>query len=358
MKDFEKEHTANLKQYQNQIAAIYRKYAEEITRLGANLSGAKAPFSFDDYPETKKLVDKLLRSLAKETNSVIVNAIKKEFALADENVNGIVKDVYDKGKGAEVLTPDQTARWFNQYTKTNTAAAEKFIRRQISGLNLSDRVWKACSQLRTDAEIVIEQGILEGRSAAEMAREVKAALNEPNRLFRRVRHPDGTLRLSEAAKNYHPGQGTYRSSYKNALRLTSTETNIAYRSAFHDRIQGQDWITGIEVRLSNNHTCKDGKGGYIKGWTDICDELKGVYPKSFIFTGWHCFCRCEQVIINQDPIKAIREFKKRITTAEQITELPPQFKAWQEANAERIAGWAERGTTPYFLRDNEKMLNK
>lgn len=501
MTNYEDIHIANIKRYEREIAAIYRKYAEEVTRLGANITGAKAPFSFDNYPETKKLVDKLLKNLAKETNATVISAIKKEVALANDNVNSIAQNVYDKGNGSEVLTVAQTAEWFRRYTSTSLEAADKFAQRRIRGLNLSDRVWKISQQLRTDAEIVIEQGITEGRSAAEMAKDVKAALNDPSRLFRRVKQPDGTLRLSKAAKDYHPGQGVYRSSYKNALRLTGTEANIAYRSSFHDRIQSQDWITGIEVRLSNNHTCKDDKGGLIKGWKDICDELKGIYPKDFMFTGWHpncydpetevltsggwrrfydvlpedliyslnpgtrltewvgisdvqqvehtgylihfkgakidckvtpahdmvglahqtikrvaakdhsgflgffydkageglslvsgivcsdwvpysgkvydltlernhimyvrrngkCFwgsnCRCEQIIVRQDPIQAIKEFKQRLTTAKQITELPQSFKDWQAANLDKIEGWKERGTTPYFLRDNEKMLN-
>lgn len=45
------------------------------------------------------------------------------------------------------------------------------------------------------------------------------------RLYRRVRGADGKLHLSKAAKAYHPSQGVYRSSYKNAMRLTRTECN-------------------------------------------------------------------------------------------------------------------------------------
>lgn len=330
MTDYENIHVANIKRYEKQIADIYRKYAEEITRIGANITGAKAPFSFDNYPETKKLVDKLLKNLAKETNATVISAIKKEVALANENVNSIAQNIYDKGNGSEVLTVAQTAEWFKKYTSTSLAAADKFAGRRIRGLNLSDRVWKISQQLRTDTEIVIEQGITEGRSAAQMARDVKAALNDPNRLFRRVMQPDGTMQLSNAAKKYHPGQGVYRSSYKNALRLTGTETNIAYRSSFHDRIQSQDWITGIEVRLSNNHTCKDGKGGLIKGWKDICDELKGIYPKDFLFTGWHPNCFSDDMeILTRTGWKLFKD----VSIGEEIFSLNPVTRCpeWVEA---------------------------
>lgn len=59
-----------------------------------------------------------------------------------------------------------------------------------------------------------------------MTRDLRNYLQHPDVLFRRVRDQHGILRLSQAAKDYHPGQGVYRSSYKNARRLTATETNF------------------------------------------------------------------------------------------------------------------------------------
>ena len=43
-----------------------------------------------------------------------------------------------------------------------------------------------------------------------------------------------------------------------------------------------DFVEGIEINTSHtNHPV-----------ADICDELKGVYPKEFKWTGWHPMCRC------------------------------------------------------------------
>ena len=33
-------------------------------------------------------------------------------------------------------------------------------------------------------------------------------------------------------------------------------------------------------------------GKALDAFFDICDELKGDYPKDFKFTGWHPHCRC------------------------------------------------------------------
>lgn len=354
MKDFEKIHKSNQARYAKDVAGLYRKAVDEVTKLMVQIPDASVPFNFNDYPRIKKRIDAILKKLHDELQMSIENGIRAEYQLADGWVSEKVQNVFDKGNGAKVLSATEKVEFFRQFA--TTGAADKFLTRTVKGLNLSDRVWNLTDQFKTDMEIALEQGISKGLSAAEMSRNVRKALNDPNRLFRRVKQEDGTYKLSEAAKNYHPGQGVYRSSYKNALRLTGTETNIAYRSAFHERIQEPNWITGIEIRLSNNHTCKCAKGGgYIPNWTDICDELKGVYPKDFKFVGWHPNCRCEQIVITQDPIEAIREFKEGITTAKQIENLPPQFESWMSNNSEKLEN---AKSLPYFVRDNEKLLNK
>ena len=198
-------------------------------------------------------------------------------------------------------------------------------------------------------------GIVEGKSAAELSRDIRKYLNEPNKLFRRVRDEKGILRLSKAAKMYQPGRGVYRSSYKNALRLTQTEINIAYHSADHERWSQTDWIIGVRVSLSNNHT--------LNGipFHDICDDVKGVYPKDFKFVGWHPKCRCHAT-----PELAKREeriaYLKKMANEEDVSnfkfsgqtkEVPEGLKTWLKNNKERAKGWS---SLPYFVRGNPKYI--
>jgi hypothetical protein len=173
-----------------------------------------------------------------------------------------------------------------------------------------------------------------------------------------VRDKHGQLHLSKAAKEFHPGAGVYRSSYKNALRLSRTENNMAYRAADHERWQQLDFVVGIEVKLSNNHT--------INGvpFTDICDDLKGKYPKDFKFSGWHPQCRCHAVPILKTVDEVMAE-NERIMKGEEPTsdsvnavgDVPKNFTQWVEKNSERIAQAEERGKVPYFIRDNREFVN-
>jgi hypothetical protein len=128
---------------------------------------------------------------------------------------------------------------------------------------------------------------------------------------------------------------------------------MAYRTSDHNRWQQMDFVVGIEIRLSNNHT--------LNGvpFTDICDDLKGIYPKDFKFTGWHPACRCHAVSIlkTEEELEADNE---RIMNGEEpsansvnsVKDVPDNFKEWAEANKDRIERAEKRGTLPYFLKDN------
>ena len=166
-------------------------------------------------------------------------------------------------------------------------------------MGLSQRVWKYTEEFKTALELGIDVAVGEGRSAQQLSRDLRQYLQQPDKLFRRVRDKGGNLRLSKAAKMYHPGQGVYRSAAKNAERLARTEVNMAYREAEYLRWQQLDFVVGFRVMLSNNHTTKDSKGKTVP-LTDICDELAGDYPKTFKFLGWHPQCRCVVVPIMSD----------------------------------------------------------
>lgn len=278
---FDKKHLQQIAALENKVAAIYAELCKEVGVVG-KLFGGKVDlekvFKLGDYPEINKKVDQIITTLHDRLGSAIVDGVTAQWQLANEKNDDLVRKVF--GKDLDNLTEDQITRYFT----SNQSALDAFLKRKDKGLGLSQKVWKYAKEAKVDIESTLELGIKTGQSAASMARDLKQYLKEPNKLFRRVRDKDGKLHLSKAAQAYHPGQGVYRSSYKNALRLAVTEANMAYRASDYERVQNFDFVVGIEVRLSNNHTL-NGKPFY-----DICDELKGKYPKDFKFRGWHPFC--------------------------------------------------------------------
>ena len=352
---YDREQQRRIAAIQKQIDAIYDEAVKEAAALGVTIDmpkDAEKPFSFDDYPLTERRVKELLDNLRKSLHVAIVNAVRSSWTLSNNKNNELCNVVFGNKVGK--LTQQQ----YRRYYSNNADALEAFLQRKERGLNLSDRVWRYTDLFKREIEMGIDLGIRDGLDAAAMARDLKQYLRHPDKLFRRVRDEHGILHLSRNAAAFHPGQGVYRSSYMNARRLAATETNIAYRTADHERWKKMDFVVGIEVHLSHNHTCL-GRDGKPHKFTDICDHLKGRYPKDFKFTGWHPHCRCFTTSIlktdkelDEDRERILRGESPTTTSKNTVEDVPKGFSQWIEDNQERINRASERGTLPYFLRDN------
>lgn len=366
MNKYDLRHLRNLSDIQRQVDRIFSTAATEAARIGAKI-GEISPdrlFSFSDYPLTRKEVESLLDGLKTSLSTVIVNGVRSAWTLANNKNDEVARQVFGDNVGK--LTQAQYRRYFS----TNGAALDTFLARKENGLNLSDRVWRYTEAFKNEIELGLDVGIRNGLSADDMSRELRQWLQHPDMLFRRVRDEHGQLRLSQRAAAFHPGQGVYRSSYKNARRLAATETNIAYRTSDHERWQQLDFVVGIRIVLSNNHTCL-GSDGKPHDFTDICDELsaplgstntsgRGCYPKDFKFTGWHPHCRChaesilktdEEMAADNARIMAGEDVSE--TSENTVTDVPQEFKDWAKNNRERAAN---SFSVPYFVKDNLKYL--
>ena len=333
MDKFEKLHRQLIGKYAQEIEEIYNSAIREAAAMGASISDfdISKPFTFKDYPQIKARVENLLKSMNSDIVHCIANGVETAFILSNTKNNAIAKPY--------------------KHLFQNNFAQKAFVDRTIKGMGLSEKVWNLTQQFKGEMEMGLGIGIKDGTSAAQLAREMKQYLNDPDKLFRRVRDEYGQLHLSKAAAAYNPGEGTYRSSYKNALRMTRTEINMAYRTADYERWRNMDFVLGIEIQLSGSHPQED-----------ICDELAGNYPKDFKFVGWHPQCFCIATPILED-FKTSLENDKRIAEgkepirSEAITDVPDKFKEWVAKNEGRIEKAYERGKVPYFIRDNEKYIN-
>lgn len=350
--DYDKTHLRNMAAIGTRIDRIFKKAAEEAAKIGVSI---KSPlpedriFSFDDYPETRKQIERLMTALQESMETTIVSGVRSAWTLSNNKNNALVSRIFGDRVG------DLSKEQYRRYFSTNGAALDAFLGRKEQGLNLSDRVWRYTNAFKHEIELGLDLGIRTGESAAKMTRSLRQYLQHPDKLFRRVRDKHGNLRLSKAAQAFHPGRGVYRSSYKNARRLACTETNMAYRTSDHLRWQQMDFVVGIEIKLSNNHT--------LNGvpLTDICDELKGRYPKDFKFVGWHPHCRCHVVTVlkteeemQQDTQRILAGEKPEKGSVNAVRDVPAAFKGWVEEHADRIE---MGGNLPYFVRDNKRRVD-
>ena len=338
-------HYRETEAYAQAVQSLYDKATTAITRAAARSKiDPDKPFSLDMYPSVKKEMQRITEQLASRVTTVIESGSKKQWLFACAKNDGFISSIMDTSKLSKARLKKMQDR--------NLDALSAFQSRKVEGMNLSQRVWKYVDQYKAQMESALDVGLGEGRSADELSRDVRQNLREPNRLFRRVRDKRGNLVLSKNARAYHPGQGVYRSSYKNAMRLTRSEINMAYRESDYQRWQQLDFVVGFEIHRSNHEPlCK----------CDICSKLVGRYPKTFKFKGWHpqCMCYATPILMDEETFDenelgdlkaALRGTTYKHQQAKNaVSDVPDGFKAWVKDHVEAQKGWA---STPYFIKDN------
>lgn len=371
--------------YAERVRALFAATVNQILALNKTIPTLKPGemFSFDAQSLKKQNeVERLLRQLHSVATMAIQQGITLEWGQANAAADNLVKSVF----GQAVLSSPEFKAWGGR----NGAAMQAFINRSEKGLSLSDRVWQAVRQLREEMEVAITISVGEGQSAQKMSQSVRQYLNDPDLMFRRFRYkageeieydedgneigkkiiwgrkwkkrikkPDGTYGWIDYDRNdYKTGAGVYKSSAKNAMRVARTETNIAYRRADHQRWQAMDFVIGQRVSMSKDHPKKD-----------ICDKLAGDYPKDFVFDGWHpqCFCYVTPITIPPEETAKLTEMMlagedwrgelARLKRGREITSYPDNFKSWVRDNADNIQAARDRGTEPYFIRNNARAIN-
>lgn len=323
-------HRANVLRYEKDVINAYNEVIEEAAKLKYQLNTAGYFYFSDNYVINQK-IDNYIDTLFSKIEGYTVNGVQSEWSLAVEKNNDVALRVF--GKRLEEL-PDA---YKMRYLSTNADSRDAFIQRKVKGLGLSDRIWKQTKPFKNQLEVAIEQVIIDGSTDVKS---IKKYLNEPDKLFRRIRNSNNELRLSRAANAYNPGRGYYRSSHKNALRLIRNETNFAYEKSNFEKRKQQDFITGIEIKVSKNHNPADDKGGIS------CLSLQGKYPKDFDFTyKWHVNCKCQTFNVTKTPkeidsdvdnILNGREPNPPETSKEYVKEKPDNFRNYVKDNAEKL----------------------
>ncbi len=345
--DFDVQHYITTERYARAVDKLFDTASLEFSILASNLTfDSSKPFSFRDYPRTAAKVKEILVKLNRGNIQLINKGVEQQWLASCEKNEAFIQSIFDTTK----LTRSQ----LKQMQDKNLDALKQFQKRKVGGLGLSERVWKTSRHFQQQIEFGLDEGIGKGKSAIQIASKVKRNLKDPDKLFRRVRDKHGALVASSAAKAFHPGRGVYKSSARNAQRLTRTEINGSYRESDWLRWQSLDFVIGFEIKRTQREdkcNCK------------VCESLKGRYPKWFKWVGWHpqCMCYAIPILASLEDMEdqMLSDFRsalygKTYRTFEAknvIDDVPQQFKDWVQQNIDRQKGWK---SSPYFIRDNFK----
>lgn len=274
----------------------------------------------------ENMIDLRLTEFQSELLKLIVNNSTESWNLAADK-NDILVSQYIKNLAISELVK-------NGFFDRNLHALESFQSRVDNGLTLSDRIFQTSQGAKQQFEFYLKSGIGTGRSADQISRDIRQLMTNPDKRFRRVRNESGELVPSKPMADYHPGQGVYRSAYKNALRVAVTETNMSYRLSDCERWKQLDFVLGFEVRRSRNAApCA------------ICDALVGRYPKDFIFPGWHPFCICiaTPILMSHDQSanyflsKYSKKFKGKQQPIQYVDKLPESALQFMSNNPKQVS---------------------
>jgi hypothetical protein len=165
----------------------------------------------------------------------------------------------------------------NKWIKARQTLLRTITKRNLAGLNPSERVWELTQRAEADLKRIVTSGLSQSENPAVIARKIKKYVSP---------------RVTDAsALGVEPGPGVYRSPYRNAMRLARTEMAKTYVKAQAKFASGKPWVAGAKITLSKIHKVYDD-----------CDELASRDPmpvedaESLLPAHPHCMCSITPVI--------------------------------------------------------------
>ena len=317
---YDKQHIQKVAAQQAVIANIFNQFILSVSPYLRKWSDAGKNNVWISNQGIESAVDRELLNLESMLYANI-SAFQKDGWERAERKNDDFISLFIKGMSISSATKDGMF--------THSLSAFEDLKNDIdsNGLKLSDRVWNITQQTKSQLEFYLDSGVVAGRNSNGISSDIRQILQNPQKRFRRIRNEKGELVLSQPMKDYHPGQGVYRSAYKNALRTSATTTNTAYRSADYERWSKQDFVLGIEIHRSANN----------RGPCKICDAMVGKYPKTFKFIGFHPFCICFATPITMEPDNFADFLLNDTVPQEQvITDIPKTAKDFVSENKDGL----------------------
>jgi len=212
-----------------------------------------------DKAKIKLIVDKYMRNALKDYRIQLARQLK--VGVADSATLGM-KSIMGAVAPHRKVTSDLL-------TNITKAIRNDIVNlRGVDGLTLSERVWKLTRDNEFELKRILAGDILQGASAGRISRDLRGFLNQPDTVRGKLRD---LLR---------PGTGTYKSAYKNALRVARTETNRAYIDGQADTAKAMGYK--LQFKLSGAHP-----------EYDICDPYDGqIFDPDDFPAPVHPNCMC------------------------------------------------------------------
>lgn len=313
--------------YMLQVRNIYDRLNEKVASLVESVGyDGSTEFFFADFPEVKRDLLLLQRQFVGEMQTLIYSGTSVEW----KNSN-IFQDLV-ANKALKYYRAQVSGERFKHYFDSNSDQLKAFQARKDKGLNLSTKLWKQADIYKESLEATISTAIEKGMSATTLSKRISRYLKEWPSL------------QADYQERYGKATRCHDCEY-NSIRLARNEISMAYRTAEQLRWQKFDFILGYKIKLSDSHPRYD-----------ICDDLAGDYPKDFKFRGWHpnCLCFTVPIVMSEEEYWS----DNREDSPNKIITPPENFSKWVYDNSTKIQEAENRGTLPYWIKDNKMLVSQ
>ena len=250
---------------ETEIYSIFKESADNIERqiMRFQKGGKIVPARLVGLQNNIKREMAALRpKLSRQIMSGMRNSVDYGMKSGVYSMNASLQGTRFKANvGSSYIGKDGKVRRYNpavegykasQWATINGQAMDSLMRFSPDGLMLSERVWQISIEAQKSIMHQVRLGVATGASPADVARQIRTHLSQPEALYRRVKR-NGKWVLSKAARAYKPGRGVYRSAYQNAMRVTRTEYARAYHEGIVRYANEKPFIHGYISRVTSNN---------------------------------------------------------------------------------------------------------
>lgn len=212
------------------------------------------------------------------------------------------------------------------------------------GLHLSQRLWRLDQQSLGGIKQVLANGIAEGKSAWDIAKQLEQYLGANAECPRWTSTRLGKLTKADIASGDRRGlltgdECTGAGVAYNALRLARNEIQAMHALATDALMARMPWVEKEEVRLSADHAERD-----------ECDGVAGgsPYPKGTILLPIHVHCLCYKVAVLMKPDEFVKDLRGWMRGEKSWAQMD-EYQRWLGGEIERrlsgaifnaLYGWA------------------
>lgn len=329
--DVGRRHNSRVNSYIKEIKRLFKEANQSIvnaSKIVPNIEGTI--FRFSNYPPAQRVAEAIINNLADNIIQLIIIRMQEERQIANQMVNQMVNELPERFRYFEI-----------------EEQPEELDEEKIRGYILP--------YLYT-SEVAINYGRLNNYDESKIIGQLDYALTKPLPMtgraedlinYRNVFIASGASSIISRSLLINPGQGTYRSSYRNISRLAINELDTDWRNHIETYLESNEAIVAYRVRISN-----------LPNVCPICEALNGsLFPPTFKWWGFHVSCRCylEPVFANDEELE--RSDYNRISSENYVSRPSDKVYSWINDNRDRLLRQQERGTLYDWISENQNYFN-